>query len=79
LAKFGFHTTATVYVGFITLLVNLAIVVVATLVFKAIRVPAGVDLTRKADYEADADDESLDRLDHLLDGGVPVVGAHALR
>ncbi len=75
----GFHTTSVIYTGLITLVINLAVVVVATLVLKAVRVPAGVDLTTHHDYEADADDEALDRLDHLLDGGVAVTGAHALR
>jgi SSS family solute:Na+ symporter len=68
-----------IYTGVITLVFNLGIVIVGTAVFKLVRVPANVDLTRKTDYEADADDEALDRLDHLLDGGVAVSGAHALR
>ena len=79
LALLHWKTTSVVYTGLITLVVNLVIVVVGTLVFTLVRLPAGADLTRRADYEADADDEALDRLDHLLDGGVAVTGAHALR
>jgi SSS family solute:Na+ symporter len=67
------------YTGIVTLVFNMGIVIVGTALFKLVRVPSGVDLTRKSDYEADADDEALDRLDHLLDGGVAVSGAHALR
>jgi SSS family solute:Na+ symporter len=54
------------------------VVVIATVVFKALRVPAGVDRTRPEDYLADGDDPSLQRLDVLVDG-LPrtKVGAHA--
>jgi SSS family solute:Na+ symporter len=75
----GINSPLVIYTGVITLVFNLGIVVVGTVLFRLVRVPVGVDLTRKPDYEADADDEALDRLDHLLDGGVAVSGAHALR
>jgi len=75
----GIHSNTAIYVGFVTVIANLVVVVVASAVFRLVRIPAGVDLTRPADYETDADDEALDRLDHLLDGGVAVTGAHALR
>jgi solute:Na+ symporter, SSS family len=75
----GIHSPSAVYVGIVTLVGNMVVVVVATALFRLVRIPAGVDLTRPADYETDADDEALDRLDHLLDGGVAVTGAHALR
>jgi SSS family solute:Na+ symporter len=67
-----------VYIGLIALLANIAVVVIATVVFKALRVPAGVDRTRPEDYLADGDDPSLQRLDVLVDG-LPrtKVGAHA--
>jgi SSS family solute:Na+ symporter len=67
-----------VYIGLIALAVNLAVVVVATMAFKALRVPAGRDLTRPEDYLADGDSPSLQRLDALVDG-LPrtKVGAHA--
>jgi SSS family solute:Na+ symporter len=75
----GFHSTAAIYVGFITLIANVVVTVVLSAAFRLVRIPAGVDLTRPSDYETDADDEAIDRLDHLLDGGVAVTGAHALR
>ncbi len=68
-----------VYVGLIALAVNLAVVVIATLALRAMRVPAGVDLTRPQDYLADrVDDSSYSQLDALVDG-LPrtKVGAHA--
>ncbi len=67
-----------VYVGLIALFANAVVVVVATLAFKAMRVPAGRDLTRPEDYLADGDNPGLQRLDALIDG-LPraKVGAHA--
>jgi SSS family solute:Na+ symporter len=73
------NSPSQIYVGVVTLVFNMAIVVVGTLLLRLVRVPAGTDLTRPSDYETDGDDEALDRLDHLLDGGVAVTGAHALR
>jgi hypothetical protein len=73
------NSPSAVYVGLVTLIVNLGVVVVVTAVLRLVGVPAGNDLTRATDYLADGDDEALDRLDHLLDGGVAVTGAHALR
>jgi SSS family solute:Na+ symporter len=79
LTHLGLDTKITVYVGFVAIIVNLLVVLIGTLVLKVLRVPAGRDATSPADYEADADDDSLDRLDHLLDGLPQTTGAHALR
>jgi SSS family solute:Na+ symporter len=79
LALAHIHSPSSIYVGAVTLVVNLVVVVTGTLVLKVLRAPANRDMTRPADYEADADNEAIDRLDHLLDGGVAVTGAHALR
>ncbi|WP_433066540.1 sodium:solute symporter family protein [Dactylosporangium sp. CS-033363] len=57
-----------VYVGIVALVVNLAIVVLGTLLLRAARVPAGRDSTRPDDYDADADDPMVKRLENLLDG-----------
>ena len=46
LSHLGFSGTISLYAGLLTLLANLAVVVVATVVLRLVRVPAGVDLTR---------------------------------
>ena len=79
LSLLGGHSTASIYVGFVTVLVNLLVVVVGTVLLQALRVPAGLDATRPEDYLADADDPSLARLDYLLDGVPEETGAHAAR
>jgi SSS family solute:Na+ symporter len=73
------HSPSAIYVGLVTLVANLVVVVVVSAALRLVGVPAGNDLTRPSDYEVDGDDESLDRLDHLLEGGVAITGAHALR
>ena len=79
LANAGLHTNLTVYVGLIAVILNLIVVVVGTLLLKLFRVPAGRDATRPEDFLADVDDESLDRLENILDGQPQAVGQHALR
>jgi SSS family solute:Na+ symporter len=80
LAKWGIHTTASVYIGLAALILNLIIVVAGTLMLRLLRVPGGIDHTRPEHYTADADDPSVDRLDKvLLDGAPQQVGAHTLR
>jgi len=77
LANWGFPTTATVYVGVLALALNLAIVVVGSLVLQLVGVRGGSDDIEAADFQADSDDPTLKRLDGLLDG-LPSqpVGAH---
>lgn len=79
LAKFGIDSHSTVYTGLVALAVNLIVVVAGTALLRLFRVPAGVDVTKPDDYVADGDDPSIDRLEHLLDGGPQKTGAHALR
>jgi SSS family solute:Na+ symporter len=69
----------TVYVGIVALLVNLAIAVLGTLLLRAARVRPGRDRTRPEDYDADADDPMVKRLENLLDG-LPAnpAGVHAV-
>jgi SSS family solute:Na+ symporter len=76
LAKFGLRTDITVYVGLLTMVVNLVVVVVLTALFRLVRIPAGVDQTSPDDYVADIDEKGLGRLDQVIDGSVPV-GVHA--
>ncbi|MEV4348594.1 sodium:solute symporter [Actinoplanes sp. NPDC049596] len=58
----------TVYVGLVALAVNLLVTVVLTALLRLTGVPSGPDATRPADYDSDADDPRLRRLDALLDG-----------
>ncbi|OLE21663.1 MAG: sodium:solute symporter [Actinobacteria bacterium 13_1_20CM_3_71_11] len=67
LTHLGFHTRATVYAGLIALAVNFAVTVVGTLVLRAVRVPAGVDMTDPGDYLADESD-GINRMAELVDG-----------
>jgi len=79
LQQFGLDTKISVYIGLITLVLNLATVVVVTAALKLFRVSPNVDLTRPEDYDADDDRDGLDRLDFLLDGTPQRVGAHSHR
>jgi SSS family solute:Na+ symporter len=62
LSNFGIDTEVTVYTGFIALLLNLAIVVVGSLVLRAVGAPAGEDVTREDDYVADRGDPGVGAL-----------------
>jgi SSS family solute:Na+ symporter len=53
LSKLGLGTDLTVYTGVLALLANLLVVVVGTLVLRAVGAPDGEDVTREADYDAD--------------------------
>jgi SSS family solute:Na+ symporter len=68
LANLGFDTKATVYVGIVALLVNLAVSVVVTIAARLVRVPAGRDLTRPEDYTAERGDPRVQDLVELVDG-----------
>src|SRR3954462_6633723 len=50
LSKLGFDTKATIYPGIVSLLVNLLVVVVITLILRAMKVPDGVDPTAETAY-----------------------------
>jgi solute:Na+ symporter, SSS family len=54
LSNFGFDTTVSVYTGILALIANLVVVVVGTLLLKAVRAPEPPDSTRSADYELEA-------------------------
>jgi SSS family solute:Na+ symporter len=59
LEKLGFDTTWTIYAGFLALLANLLVCAVATLLFRAMKVPDGVDVTNPDEYFADSGDPRL--------------------
>jgi SSS family solute:Na+ symporter len=59
LSKFGFDTKVTLYTGIIAIGLNLLIVVVGSVVLRALKVPAGEDVTRSEDFEVEAGDPGL--------------------
>jgi SSS family solute:Na+ symporter len=79
LERWGIDTEISVYIGLITVVINLAVVLVVSAILNLFRVSPNLDHTRPDDYTADADVEGLDRLDQLLDGIPQKTGAHALR
>jgi SSS family solute:Na+ symporter len=66
LSKIGFDTTWTIYAGFLALLVNLIVCVIATYVFRAMRVPDGVDVTKPDEYFADQGDPRLHEIPEVV-------------
>ena len=56
LSHLGWHTEVTLYTGFISVIINLVVAAVVTLIAKALRVPDGVDETKPADYFTDEHD-----------------------
>ncbi len=59
LEKLGFETDKLIYAGFLALLANLVVCVLATLVLRAMKVPDGEDVTKTSEYFADSDDPRL--------------------
>ncbi len=59
LEKLGFDTTYTIYAGFLAILVNVIVCVLATFLFRAIKVPDGEDATKTSEYFADQGDPRL--------------------
>jgi SSS family solute:Na+ symporter len=80
LAHIGIHNGQSIYIGLIALAVNLLVTVGLTPVLRAMRVPDGLDITWKHDYEAEEGDPSVRRMSELVDGGPlnPVVYEQAL-
>jgi solute:Na+ symporter, SSS family len=71
-AHFGASTAPilghVVYIAIAALLINLVITTVLTLVFRAVRLPAGYDETRRADYTLDPDAPADGPVDLPADG-----------
>jgi SSS family solute:Na+ symporter len=59
LPGFG-DTTVSVYTGILALGLNLIVVVIGSLILRALNAPAGEDVTRPEDYEADRDEAELE-------------------
>jgi SSS family solute:Na+ symporter len=62
MSQLGFGTKVTVYTGLLALLVNLAVTAALTVVFRALRVPGGSDVTADHDYEAEAGEPGVEPL-----------------
>jgi SSS family solute:Na+ symporter len=56
LSELGLDTTWSIYAGFLALVANLVVCVVATWLFRAMNVADGVDATKPDEYFADRDD-----------------------
>src|SRR5262249_43288216 len=59
LAHLGIHNGQSIYIGLIALAVNLAVTVGLTPLLRGMRVPDGLDITWKHDYEAEEGDPSV--------------------
>ena len=59
LSKFGFDTKWTIYPGLVAVAVNLVVVVLVTLVLRAMKVADGVDGTADTDYTAEREDPTV--------------------
>jgi SSS family solute:Na+ symporter len=81
LSKLGLDTKLTIYPGIVSLVVNLLVVVLITLVLRAMKVTDGVDGTAETDYTAEREDPTVrDLPDPLSDqplAGPPPTGAGA--
>jgi len=54
LSHLGMHTKVTLYTGFIAVVLNLIVVILVTLILRAMKTPDGVDGTTDDDYVVDA-------------------------
>jgi solute:Na+ symporter, SSS family len=81
LSKLGFDTKVTIYAGFVALLVNLVVVIIATLILRAMKVAEGIDGTAETDYTAEREDPTVRDLPDPLASAPPGLagGARARR
>jgi SSS family solute:Na+ symporter len=73
LSKLGFDTKLTVYPGLVSVVVNVLVVVVVTLILRAMRVDDGVDGTAENDYTAEREDPTVRDLPDPLASAPPGV------
>jgi len=66
LSNLGFDTTYTIYAGLLAIAANLLIVVIATYVLRAMKVPEGTDGTGLEDYFADQDDPRVKDIPEIV-------------
>jgi SSS family solute:Na+ symporter len=69
----GFDTKTTIYPGVVALVLNVAVAIVLTVLFRAGSLPVGVDSTHEADYHLEAGDPGVtkDLPDPLEGSGSP--------
>jgi len=75
LSKLGLDTKLTIYPGLVAVLVNVLVVVVITLILRAMKVPDGVDGTAETDYTAEREDPTVRDLPDPLESAPPGVSA----
>ena len=66
LSKLGLDTTWSIYAGFLALVANLVVCVIATLVFRAMKVADGEDATQSDEYFADSGDPRLHEIPEVV-------------
>jgi SSS family solute:Na+ symporter len=76
LSKFGLDTKLTIYPGIVSLLVNLLVVVIITVILRAMRVADGVDGTAETDYTAEREDPTVRDLPDPLASAPPGAAGH---
>src|SRR6476646_6701373 len=81
LSKLGIATKSTIYPGLVSVVVNLLVVVVVTLILRAMKVADGVDGTAETDYTAEREDPTVRDLPDPLASAPPGLagGASARR
>jgi solute:Na+ symporter, SSS family len=77
LSKLGFDTKLTIYPGLVSVVVNVLVVVVVTLILRAMRVAEGVDGTAESDYTAAREDPTVRDLPDPLASAPPGVAGTA--
>ena len=66
LANLGFDTDKLIYAGFLAIIVNVVVCVIATFLFRALKLADGVDITKTSEYFADRDDPRVRDLPEVV-------------
>jgi solute:Na+ symporter, SSS family len=66
LSKLGLDTTWSIYAGFLALVTNLVVCVLATFVLRALKAPEGEDRTKADEYFADRGDPRIHELQEVV-------------
>jgi len=66
LSELGFDSTTSIYAGLVALLANLVVCALGTVIFRALKVPEGQDVTKTSEYFADQDDPRLRDLEEIV-------------
>jgi len=62
LTRRGIDTDVTVYVGLIAVAANLLVAAIGTMVLRAMKAPAGQDVTSETDYHVEAGDPAVQEM-----------------